>query len=246
MSAGARDTRGTANGALPHADVPHVDVPHADDPADEVELKAVVPHPGALRARLTDAGARLVFAGRLADRRYDTPATHLARRDEVLRLRVAEPHAGAPGLARATVDWKGPTRHEHGYKVREERSTTVGDAAVTALVLGRLGLVVTRAIDRTVEEYVLDASVLAGGAGRGASLRLEFYPRMDVLVEVEGAPAAIERAIALTGIPRAAFTTARLSEFALAYERRTGARAAVADAELTAGPDGGAPGAAGG
>jgi hypothetical protein len=101
---------------------------------------------------------------------------------------------------------------------------------VTALVLGRLGLVVTRAIDRVVEEYALDGE----GGGPGASLRLEFYPRMDVLVEVEGAPEGIERAIALTAIPRAAFTTARLSEFAVAYERRTGRRAAVADAELGA------------
>lgn len=205
----------------------------AGETADEVELKAAVPDPDALRTRLAAAGARLVFAGRLADRRYDTPGGTLLRRDEVLRLRTAAPGPGAPGAARATVDWKGPTRHEGGYKVREERSTTVGDAAVTALVLGRLGLVVTRAIDRDVEEYAL------GTEAGAASLRVERYPRMDVLVEVEGVPGAIERAIAATGIPRAAFTTARLSEFAVAYERRTGRRAAVCDAEL--GAAGGAP-----
>jgi hypothetical protein len=153
----------------------------------------------------------------------------------VLRLRVAVPRDGAPGEASATVDWKGPTRHEGGYKVREERSTTVGDAAVTALVFGRLGMVVTRAIDRDVEQYALDTP--AGPA----TARLEHYPRMDVLLEVEGAPAAIEHAIAGTGLPRAAFTTARLSEFSLAFERRTGRRAAVCEAELAAAPGGTGP-----
>ena len=195
--------------------------------ADEVELKAAVPDPADLAQRLAAAGARLVFAGRLEDRRFDTGSGVLTRRDEVLRVRVALPHPGAPGEARAMVDWKGPTRREGGYKVREERSTTVGDAAVTALVLGRLGLVVVRAIDRDVEQYALDV-----GGGLEASLRLERYPRMDVLVEVEGAPDAIERAIAVTGIPRDAFTTARLSEFALAYAQRTGQTPAVCDAEL--------------
>jgi adenylate cyclase class IV len=206
--------------------------PAAPGAADEVELKAAVPDPAALRARLEAAGARLVFAGRLEDRRYDTPTGALARRDEVLRVRVAVARPGGPGVSAATVDWKGPTRHEGGYKVREERSTTVGDAAVTALVLGRLGLVVARAIDREVEQYAIDTA-----DGGGATVRLEHYPRMDVLAEVEGTPAAIEHAIAATGLPRSAFSTARLSEFALAYERRTGLAAAVCRAQLGAGAD---------
>ena len=41
---------------------------------------------------------------------------------------------------------------------------------------------------------------------RGAIVRVERYPRMDTLVEVEGEPAAIEAAIAATGLPRAGFT----------------------------------------
>ena len=39
-----------------------------------------------------------------------------------------------------------------------------------------------------------------------ATVRLERYPGMDALVEVEGEPAAIERAIGVSGIPRVAFT----------------------------------------
>lgn len=196
--------------------------------ADEIELKAVVPDPVALRARLATAGARLAFEGQLEDRRYDTPDGRLEARDEVLRLRTATPRPGCPGAARASLDWKGPTRREHGFKVREEHSTPVGDPAVVALVLARLELRVRREVDREVAEYVL-------GVGVGTvALRIEHYPRMDVLVEIEGPPAAIERAILATGLPRAAFTDGRLADYRLAFERRTGRRAATARCELDA------------
>lgn len=194
----------------------------ARGPADEVELKAVVPDPDAVRARLVAAGARLLFAGELADRRWDTPDGRFARRDEVLRTRSMTPAEGSPGAAHASLDWKGPTRIEHGYKVREERSTPVGDAAVLALVLERAGFVVTREIDRHVAQYALG----------DATLRFEHYPRMDVLLEVEGTHAAIEAAIAATGLPRAAFGTERLTDHVQQFETRTGEFAAVSRREL--------------
>lgn len=224
LSLGGRGADGAPDRVAPGA---AADGP-GDGAADEVELKAVVPDPAALRECLLAAGARLVFEGALEDRRYDTPDGRLEARDEVLRLRVARPAPGAPGAAGAALQWKGPTREERGYKVREERGTAVDDAGVVALVLARLGLVVRRAVDREVAEFAL------GEGAEAASLRLEHYPRMDVLVEVEGAPAAIERAVAATGLPRAAFTAARLAEYAAAYERRTGRRAALARADLDA------------
>ena len=58
-----------------------------------------------------------------------------------------------------------------------------------------------------------------------ATVRLERYPRMDALVEVEGDPDGIERAIAATGIARGAFSAEALSEFVRRYEIRTGAPA---------------------
>jgi hypothetical protein len=64
-------------------------------------------------------------------------------------------------------------------------------------------------------------------------VRLERYPRMDVLAEVEGEPEAIERAIALLGLPRASFTTERLPDFVRHFEDRTAQRAAICDRELT-------------
>lgn len=183
----------------------------------EVELKGVVPDPAAAESALRAAGAVQTFAGRLEDRRYDTPDRALALKDHVLRLRVYR-----DGAVRAALDWKGPTTYADGYKVREEHSVTLGDPEALALMLERLGYVVTREIDREITQYTLD----------GAVIRFERYPRMDVLAEVEGEPAAIERAILALGLPREGFTTGRLPDFVLAYEARTGDRAAICDREL--------------
>ncbi len=183
----------------------------------EVELKAMVADPEAARNALRAAGATLTYAGRLEDRRYDRPDRALRLRDQVLRLRIYRGHE-----VRAHLDWKGPSSYEGGYKVREEHSTPVVDAAALALILEGLGYVVTREIDRTIEQYQYE----------GATVRFERYPRMDVLVEVEGEPPAIERAIAALRVPREAFSTGRLPDFVLRFEGRTGERAAICDREL--------------
>ncbi|MEK6612330.1 MAG: class IV adenylate cyclase [Gemmatimonadota bacterium] len=185
----------------------------------EVELKGIVADRAALRTRLLAAGAREVFNGALSDRRYDLPSRELLERDHVLRLRVYRDAAGE----RAVLDWKGPTRYSKGYKVREELSTPSGNGQTLALMLERLGYVVIREIDRDIEQFELG----------GAVLRIERYPRMDVLLEVEGTPKAIESAIAQAGIPRADFSSDRLPEFIFRYEQRTGARAAICTRELS-------------
>lgn len=183
----------------------------------EVELKAIVDDAAAARDAIRRAGATLTYEGRLEDRRYDTPDFALRLRDQVLRLRV---YRATP--VRAMLDWKGPTAYESGYKVREELSTTAGDPDALAALLERLGYVVTREIDRRIEQYQWE----------GATIRFEHYPRMDVLVEVEGEPSAIERAIATLAMPREAFTTQRLPDFVRIFEERTGERAAICDREL--------------
>ena len=73
-------------------------------------------------------------------------------------------------------------------------------------------------MDRDVEIFDLD----------GAAVRLEHYPRMDPLVEIEGRPAAIERAIEVTGLPRQAFTADSLTEFVRRFEARSGTTALLA------------------
>jgi adenylate cyclase class IV len=186
----------------------------------EVELKAVLDSWRDRSIRLERAGATRVFAGRIEDRRYDTPARTLAAGDIVLRLRI---YRGTDGT-RAELEYKGATGYHDGYKVRDEIGSTVSDPEAVAHILSALGYTVTRAIDRDIEQWDVEH----------ASVRFERYPRMDDLVEVEGAPDAIERAIAALGMPRTAYTAERLTDFAMRYEARTGERAALSDAELGA------------
>jgi predicted adenylyl cyclase CyaB len=185
----------------------------------EVELKAVVDSMPTRIANVERAGGRLVFRGRLEDCRYDTVDRQLRLRDDVLRLRVYRDELGT----RAELAWKGPTHCEDGYKVRDEVSATSPDADAMRQILERVGFVLTREIDREIVQYELD----------GATVRFERYPRMDDLVEIEGEPNAIERAIAALGLPREAFTSDRLFEFVRRWQERTGGSAALCDRELT-------------
>lgn len=188
----------------------------------EVELKAVIEDWDACRRRLERTGATLTFEGRLEDRRYDTAQRTLVARDQVLRIRVYR----SSDSERAEIGWKGPTSYESGYKVREELGAVALDPDAFAQILQRLDYVVTRAIDRRIVQYELG----------GATVRLERYPRMDDLLEVEGTPEAIERAIVAVGIPRTAFTSDPLPLFVQRYTARTGQAAAICEAELRGPP----------
>lgn len=184
----------------------------------EVELKGVVADLPATRDALRRAGARLVLDATLVDRRYDTATFTLAARDEVLRVRSTRSRTSQE----TRIEFKGPATYPDGFKVREEVGTTVGDLDVVEQILTSLGYRITREIEREIEMYAVS----------GATVRLETYPRMDVLAEVEGEPGTIEQAIAATGIAREAFTTARLADFVIRYESRTGQRAALCAREL--------------
>jgi adenylate cyclase class 2 len=185
----------------------------------EVELKCVVDDVERRRANVERAGATVVFAGRLEDRRWDTPDRALLAKDHVLRVRTYRSDAGV----RAELDWKGPTRREGGYKLRDELETKVSDPDTLGEILTALGYEVSIAIDREIVQYDLE----------GTMIRFERYPRMDDLVEVEGEPEDIERAIAVLGLPRERFNTDRLPDFVKRYEERTGERALISDADLT-------------
>jgi predicted adenylyl cyclase CyaB len=184
----------------------------------ETELKSIVDDFEGRQTRLRDAGARLVFAGRLLDWRYDRRKRRLLARDHVLRLRVQSDGE----TTQAWLEWKGPTRYAAGYKLREEISSEVADRTAMAAMLDRLGYIVTREIERDVYTYEL----------HGAVIRFERYPRMDDLVEIEGTPDAIEKAIGAIGIPRLLFTSEGLPEFTRRYEERTGEKAALCAREL--------------
>ena len=178
----------------------------------ELELKAVVPDPEALIAKLRTFGAREEFSGRLVDRRFDFADSALLTRDEVVRVRE---YRGANGELQTSLEWKGPESIKSGYKQREEIGVETGDAATLIAILVRIGLKQVRTIERDIRQYRLD----------GAIVRMEHYEQMDDLVEVEGEGPDIERAISQMGIARAEFTADSLAVFARRFEARTGLQA---------------------
>ena len=184
----------------------------------EVELKAVVDDLAERRKQIEAAGAALSFEGKMSDRRYDFPSRELSARDEVLRTRRYQ----SLKSTKTYLDWKGPSELLDVYKVREEIATPVEDFESLEKIIEKLGLELTWEIDREIAQYQF----------RGATIRFESYPRMDVLVEVEGEPAAIEEAIDTLGLPRGTFTSERLADFVEHFEQRTGVRAAVSDREM--------------
>lgn len=197
------------------------------EPTLEIELKARVDDVATVRNRVEAAGAVLVFEGELADRIYDSAARTFLAQDLVLRLRTYTDRTGVS----AHLDWKGPTFHENGFKLRTELTTGVSEPRALASILEGLGYEVVRSIDRHIAQYEL-----TGAATRGTVvIRFERYPRMDELVEVEGSPESIEYAIRVLKIPRDRFVGDRLTDFVTAYEVRTGNRAAVCEAVLGAG-----------
>lgn len=177
-------------------------------PADELEVKARVLDPEALRQALLRAGATLEFSGDMIDRRFDQGGA-LAQRDEVLRLREFVPADGTPF---GVLGWKGPHSRRGEYRHRPEAEARVTAPAAVVTILERLGFTVSLRIDRRVEVYRLGAAVL----------RVEWYPGMDVLLEVEGEPSEIERAIGATGLARGEFLPESLPYFVAQYEARTG------------------------
>jgi predicted adenylyl cyclase CyaB len=184
----------------------------------EVELKAVVDDLAERRKKIEEAGASLSFEGKISDRRYDFASREMSSRDEVLRVRRYR----GPQSTKTFLDWKGPTEFRDVYKVREEITTPVEDFDSLEQILFHLGLELTSEIDREIAQYQIG----------GATIRFETYPRMDVLVEVEGEPTAIEAAIEALGLPRGTFTNHRLTDFVTDFEHRTGVRAAINDREL--------------
>jgi adenylate cyclase class IV len=187
--------------------------------ASELELKSVVEDPLRLRSALLGAGARCTFRGWLRDRRLDS-AGALQQMDEVLRLRRWIPEQGRETAA---IAWKGQTTvSADGYKRREEIEVGVDEGAAALRLFEALGYLVTHAIDRAVEVYELDGTVA----------RLEWYPRMDVLVEIEGSPAGMERLIAVAGLERTGCRPDALASFTARYEARSGQPAILAEADL--------------
>ena len=189
----------------------------------ERELKARLDGPvEEVRQRLAETGWSLVLEGEMSDRILDTADGRLFDADQVLRVRRI---TGGEGEVQTVLTWKGPTRYENGFKVREELETTTEQADAMLNLFGRLGFsTVAMSIDRRIAVYEMEA----------VHVRIEQYPEMDTLIEIEGEPAAVERRIADVGLPRSSWVAWRLQEFAARYEARTGRVARLSDEDAVA------------
>lgn len=157
----------------------------------------------------------------MTDRRFDREDT-LQLRDEVLRLReFHEPD----GSTRTLIAWKGPTGvTADGHKSRRELEYELrAMGSAPGELLQALGFVMVQVIDRHVEYFHLGAT----------AVRLERYPRMDSLVEVEGSETGIEAGVAALGLPRDQFSPEPLRMFAERFTQRTGLPALLSVAELS-------------
>ena len=96
---------------------------------EEIELKARIDDPDALRRSLLAAGAELVYRGAMLDRRFDRKG-RMERRDEVVRLRVYHPadHSSEWGV----LGWKGPVHRYREYRARAKGVARGGSASSPA------------------------------------------------------------------------------------------------------------------
>ena len=180
----------------------------------------MVADPDLVRSLLVTARARPGFRGLMSDVRYDRNGELLSR-DEVLRLRVFQHETAA---WETILGWKGPTRiTADGYKTRPELEYDLRPrTGPPEELLRALGYLPIHVIDRYVEYYHLGT----------ADIRLEWYPRMDVLIEIEGDAPGIEAGLLAVGLPRADFTAESLASFAARYAERTGRPPILSAAEL--------------
>lgn len=183
-----------------------------------------MPDPKAVRARLLAAGAVPGFVGMLVDVRWDRNGELMAR-DEVLRLRVFHP---LKGEVHAVLGWKGRTAvSADGFKERRELEYAISSTlAPPHALLEALGYFPLHTIERYVEYFQLGTT----------TLRLEWYPRMDTLIEIEGDVRGIENGIQASGLLRSSFLPDPLSVFAARFAARTGKRAVMTIAELGSDP----------
>ena len=146
----------------------------------EQEVKLRFASLEAARQAVNTAGGRLVRSRRLQlDRFLDTTDLCLSNRKLALRLR-REPD-------RTTLTYKGVPQGGP-VKSREEIETTVADADVAELLLGRLGFTERWRFEKHREDYALgDARVFIDDTSAG------------VFVEIEATPDLIETTAALLG-----------------------------------------------
>lgn len=177
--------------------------------AQETEIKLRVGDPQSFLRKLKKLGARRVFAGtgRIHERNvvFDTPDKTLARRGQLLRIRIETPDRPVKTKASkaaqpALLTFKRPTRAQRQakssasgvrlFKVREELELEVSDAAMLTKVFGGLGMRPTFTYEKFRTTFILPKSQRWA---KGLLIEVDETP-IGTFVEFEGPAAAIDRA----------------------------------------------------
>ena len=184
----------------------------------EVEIKLRVADVAALRRCLKRLRARESCPRTYeSNTLYDTPKKDLARRSQLIRIRIERPGSHSSrknrlGAVKSTLTYKGPSQSLRGartrlgklkkagrYKIREEIEVFVADGEQMRLILIALGLRPLFRYEKFRTTYTLPGI---------RSLKIEFDETpIGAFLELEGAPSAIDRAAKLLGYTRADYIT---------------------------------------
>jgi adenylate cyclase class 2 len=177
--------------------------------AQEIEIKLRISDPKSLMRTLKRLGAHPVSRGTGRVRElnviFDTPEGGLAKHGQLLRIRTETPEAKSkkskptPGQ-RTLLTFKRPpvkgvapsgsAQENHRHKVREEIEVEVADASILAKIFEGLGM---RGWFR-YEKYRTTFRLAASSKwANGLLIELDETP-IGTYVELEGPPAAIDRA----------------------------------------------------
>jgi adenylate cyclase class 2 len=155
----------------------------------EIEVKVVVTDPAGFEAKVTALGAKLLRPRCFEDNRLFDRDGLLAGEGRLLRLRSLGSRAFL--TAKSKVD-DAPS----GFKVRGEAEIEVADAGAAAELLETAGLSVAWRYQKWRTIWKLE----------GCAVTLDEIPHGS-FAELEGDPAAIDRAAATLGFARADYVT---------------------------------------
>jgi adenylate cyclase class 2 len=177
--------------------------------AQEIEIKLRISDPKALKRTLKRLGVRPVGggSGRVHEWNviFDTPRGDLAKHGQLLRIRTETPEAkskkGKAAPAKrvlltfkrpidATAPPSGGAQENHRYKAREELELEVTDGAVLKKILEGLGM---RGWFRYEKHRTTFRLPLTSRWANGLLIEIDETP-IGTFVELEGPPAAIDRA----------------------------------------------------
>ena len=199
----------------------------------EIEIKLRLADLRGFREALSRLGARAIRCVHEWNELYDTPASDLKRRSELLRVRTESPLTSGgrrPDSAapKTILTLKGPItggekRPKHGrkYKVREEIEANITDGPVLRTILRRMGLRIWFRYEKRRTTFRLPA---ARRWARDLLIELDETP-MGSFIELEGPRNAIDRAATALGYGKPDYLTANYFVLYRDHCRRAGKKA---------------------